>query len=91
MRTDSGGSSLKALSQRVIHTAAGRPVRLLDLERAYFENGAYAANILSAFDGNRDGSLSADELVIDTLGRVAVERLHQVQIAAADRAGVEVA
>jgi thiosulfate reductase cytochrome b subunit len=43
-----------------------RPVRLFDLEATYFENGAYAADILSAFDANANGSLSPDELKIDT-------------------------
>jgi thiosulfate reductase cytochrome b subunit len=43
-----------------------RPVRLFDLESAYFTNGAYAADILSAFDTNRDASLSKDELVINS-------------------------
>jgi len=42
-----------------------RPVRLLDLETAFLEKGNYAADILSAFDANSDGSLSNDELVID--------------------------
>lgn len=57
-----------------------RPVRLLDLERAYFENGAYAVNILSAFDGNRDGSLSADELVIDTPAKEEAVRAKLVSL-----------
>lgn len=43
-----------------------RPVRLIDLEAAYFENGDYASPILTAFDTNRDGSLSPAELVIDS-------------------------
>ncbi|HLO17646.1 MAG TPA: cytochrome b/b6 domain-containing protein [Anaerolineales bacterium] len=43
-----------------------RPVRLFDLETAYFENGTYAVDILSAFDVNHDGSLAKDELVIDS-------------------------
>jgi len=43
-----------------------RPVRLIDLESAYFENGSYAADIVSAFDANNDGTLSNDELVIDS-------------------------
>src|SRR6266545_2830727 len=43
-----------------------RPVRLIDLETAYFENGGYASDILSAFDANSDGSLSKTELVIDS-------------------------
>ena len=43
-----------------------RPVRLIDLESAYFENGKYATDIVSAFDSNADGSLSNDEFVIDS-------------------------
>jgi thiosulfate reductase cytochrome b subunit len=43
-----------------------RPVRLMDLEAAYFENGNYALDIASAFDANNDGSLSNAELVIDS-------------------------
>jgi thiosulfate reductase cytochrome b subunit len=43
-----------------------RPVRLFDLESVFFENDSYAADILSAFDANSDGSLSNTELVIDS-------------------------
>jgi thiosulfate reductase cytochrome b subunit len=43
-----------------------RPVRLVDLEAAYFENGSYAAEIVSAFDTSGDGSLSSHELRIDS-------------------------
>jgi thiosulfate reductase cytochrome b subunit len=43
-----------------------RPVRLVDLEDAYFENGSYAADIVSTFDANGDGSLSKDELTINS-------------------------
>jgi hypothetical protein len=43
-----------------------RPVRLLDLETAYFENSVYAADIMAAFDANSDGSLADDEQVIDS-------------------------
>jgi thiosulfate reductase cytochrome b subunit len=43
-----------------------RPVRLMDLETAFFESGAYAADIVSAFDSNNDGSLSSAELAIDS-------------------------
>lgn len=43
-----------------------RPVRLLDLETVFLQNGSYAADILSAFDADSDGSLSNAELVIDT-------------------------
>ena len=43
-----------------------RPVRRFDLEAAYFENGAYTPEIISAFDSNGDGSLNDDELRIDS-------------------------
>jgi thiosulfate reductase cytochrome b subunit len=43
-----------------------RPVRLHDLQMAYFENGRYTADIVAAFDADGDGSLSSGELVIDT-------------------------
>jgi thiosulfate reductase cytochrome b subunit len=43
-----------------------RPVRLLDLQAAYFENGSYTADILSTFDADDDGKLSNAELVLDT-------------------------
>jgi thiosulfate reductase cytochrome b subunit len=43
-----------------------RPVRLMDLEAVYFEKGSYTSDIISAFDANSDGSLSNDELVIDS-------------------------
>ena len=43
-----------------------RPVRIMDLEAAYFENDNYAADIVSAFDANNDGTLTEDELVIDS-------------------------
>jgi thiosulfate reductase cytochrome b subunit len=46
-----------------------RPVRLFDLETAFFENRAYASDIVSAFDANGDGSLSNDELVINSSAR----------------------
>ncbi|MEW6403319.1 MAG: cytochrome b/b6 domain-containing protein [Chloroflexota bacterium] len=43
-----------------------RPVRLLDLEAVYFENGTYAADVVSAFDADGNGSLTDDELKLDT-------------------------
>jgi thiosulfate reductase cytochrome b subunit len=49
-----------------------RPVRLLDLEAVFFENGSYAADILSAFDANGDGVLSTNELVIDSSAKEEV-------------------
>jgi thiosulfate reductase cytochrome b subunit len=43
-----------------------RPVRLVDLEAAYLDGEAYAADVLSAFDADKDGKVSAAELVIDS-------------------------
>ena len=43
-----------------------RPVRLFDLEQAYFENDGYAAAILAAFDADGNDTLSNGELVIDS-------------------------
>lgn len=43
-----------------------RPLRLVDLEAVYLDNGIYTADIVSAFDANSDGKLSDTELVIDT-------------------------
>jgi thiosulfate reductase cytochrome b subunit len=43
-----------------------RPIRLLDLEAAWLENGSYAPEILSAFDANGNGSLEPNEQRIDT-------------------------
>ncbi len=43
-----------------------RPVRLVDLESAYLENGKYAADIVTAFDENGDGTLANAELTINS-------------------------
>jgi len=43
-----------------------RPVRLMDLEAVYFDNGDYAVDIVTVFDTNNDGTLGNNELVIDT-------------------------
>ena len=43
-----------------------RPVRLFDLEAAYFENGSYATDILTVFDKDGNRLLSNSELVIDS-------------------------
>lgn len=43
-----------------------RPVRLQDLKAAYLDGGAYAPDIVAAFDSNHDGILSAAELRIDS-------------------------
>jgi thiosulfate reductase cytochrome b subunit len=49
-----------------------RPVRLIDLETVYLENGKYAADVLTVFDSNGDGMLGNDELVINTPEREAL-------------------
>ncbi|HXF86088.1 MAG TPA: cytochrome b/b6 domain-containing protein [Anaerolineales bacterium] len=43
-----------------------RPVRLLDLEAVFLENGKYASDIVSVFDTNKDKVLTEEELIIDT-------------------------
>lgn len=43
-----------------------RPVRLIDLEAVYLDNGNYASDVVAAFDVNGDGELSNTELVIDS-------------------------
>jgi thiosulfate reductase cytochrome b subunit len=43
-----------------------RPVRVVDLKAAYLNNGNYAGDIVTAFDANSDGQLSAAELTIDS-------------------------
>jgi len=43
-----------------------RPVRFLDLETAWLENGDYALEILSAFDTNGNGELEPNEQRIDS-------------------------
>jgi thiosulfate reductase cytochrome b subunit len=48
-----------------------RPVRLFDLKSVYFQNGKYAADIVTVFDSNKDGSLSNDELVINSPAKEA--------------------
>ena len=43
-----------------------RPVRLADLRAAFLDGGGYAADIVAAFDGDRDGVIGPAELRIDT-------------------------
>lgn len=43
-----------------------RPVRLVDLKAAYLDGESYAADIVSAFDADKDGKVSAAELTIDS-------------------------
>lgn len=46
-----------------------RPVRQMDLEAAFLENGAYAADIVTAFDENSDGKLSNNEITINSAAK----------------------
>lgn len=64
-----------------------RPVRQLDLQAAFLEGGAYAADIVAAFDSNHDGALGPEELRIDTplkeaavKGRLAKLGLRKVRM-----------
>lgn len=43
-----------------------RPVRLADLQDAFLDGGAHAADIVAAFDGNLDGIVGPAELRIDS-------------------------
>lgn len=43
-----------------------RPVRLQDLKAAFVDGGAYAAEIVAAFDSDHDGAVGPGELRIDT-------------------------
>lgn len=49
-----------------------RPVRLIDLESVYLERGAYAPEIVAAFDADGNGQLSSFELVLDTPEKQAI-------------------
>ena len=49
-----------------------RPVRLDDLQAAYFENGGYVSEVVQVFAGDGDGKLSQTELRIDTLEKQTV-------------------
>ena len=51
-----------------------RPVRLIDLEHVYLDNGKFADDILAAFDGNNDGMLDSDELAINSPDKEDVVR-----------------
>jgi thiosulfate reductase cytochrome b subunit len=49
-----------------------RPVRLADLQAAYFEGSSYAQEIVQALDSDGNGSLSTAELTLDTSEKKAV-------------------
>ncbi len=54
--------------------ATPRPVRQVDLKRAFLQDGAYHSQLLSALDGDRDGKLSGGEMVLDAPEKVEVAR-----------------
>lgn len=49
-----------------------RPVRQVDLQAAYFEDGKYAPEILATFDMDGNGILDESELKLDSDAKVAV-------------------
>ncbi len=49
-----------------VYGEPARPVPLRDLQAVWFEGESYAADVLAVFDSNTDGSLSDDELLINT-------------------------
>ncbi len=51
-----------------------RPVRQVDLQAAYLENGVYRPEILAAFDGDGDGAVTDAELAIDSDAKEAAVR-----------------
>lgn len=51
-----------------------RPVRLLDLQKVYLQNGKYAPDVVQVFDADGDGHLSEAELRLDSEAKVAFVR-----------------
>jgi thiosulfate reductase cytochrome b subunit len=61
-----------------------RPVRLQDLKAAFLDGGAYAADIVAAFDGDRDGTIGAGELRVDSPQKEAAVRARFAQLGLQD-------
>jgi thiosulfate reductase cytochrome b subunit len=57
-----------------------RPVRMLDLERAWFEGDDYADDVLHRFDQDGDGQLSLEELIIDSDDKEALIRQRLIAL-----------
>jgi hypothetical protein len=67
-----------------IYGAPPVPVRLYDLERAYFEDGEYRPEILAALDADGSGDVETPELVLDTADKVAAVRGRLVSLGLSD-------
>jgi len=50
-----------------IYGDPARPVRLQDLQAAYFDGDVYHAEVVATFDANDDGEIDQNELVIDNV------------------------
>ncbi|MBK7616575.1 MAG: cytochrome b/b6 domain-containing protein [Burkholderiales bacterium] len=61
-----------------------RPVRLQDLQSAYLDGGAYAADILAAFDANHDGAIGPEELRIDSPQKEAAVKARLAKLGLKD-------
>jgi thiosulfate reductase cytochrome b subunit len=59
-----------------------RPLRLQDLEAAFYDGENYHADILKVFDANLDGQLDSPEMVIDNAGKesLIIERLENLGV-----------
>ncbi len=51
-------------------------VSMADLKKAWMPDGKYAPDIVQAFDANGDGTLTADELALNTPDKVALIAKH---------------
>jgi hypothetical protein len=60
------------------------PVRLYDLERAYFEDGEYRPDILGVLDADGSGDVETSELLLDTADKVAAVRKRLASIGLKD-------
>jgi len=59
-----------------------RPVRLFDLNRAYFDGGGYAPDIVAAFDADGNGEVDETELILDSPQKTAAvhDRLESLGV-----------
>ena len=57
-----------------VHGDPPRPVRLGDLNHAYLDGNDYRADIVSVFDGDGNGEIEENELVLDSTAKLDVVR-----------------